>query len=191
MSRNFLPISVTNCGEITLIYRSFNEEGGGITNADMKKYYEEYGRKVFLYLNTLCGDIDTAEELTQETFYQAIRTVKSYKGESSVYTWLCGIAKNIWHSELRRRAKHPVAEPDLCAEDTSLRPDEAAEKNDEKLALMRKIHALPEKEKEIVLLRATGELTFREIGQLFGKTENWARVTFYRAKEKLRKEQIL
>ena len=56
----------------------------------MKQYYEEYGRKVFLYLMTLCSDPDTAEELTQETFYQAIKNVGKYKGESSVYTWLCG-----------------------------------------------------------------------------------------------------
>ncbi|MBR1822606.1 MAG: sigma-70 family RNA polymerase sigma factor [Ruminococcus sp.] len=156
---------------------------------EMKKYYEEYGRKVFLYLMTLCSDPDTAEELTQETFYQAIKNVGKYKGESSVYTWLCGIAKKVWLNEARRRKYHPVAEPDPTAEDLSMRPDETAERNDEKMRLLRRLHELPENEKEIVLLRATGELSFREIGELFGKTENWARVTFYRTKKKLREEE--
>lgn len=154
---------------------------------DMKKYYEEYGRKVFLYLMTLCSDPDMAEELTQETFYQAIKNINSYKGDSSVYTWLCGIAKKVRLNEMRRRKYHPVAEPDLTEEDTSPRPDEITEKRDEKMQLMRKLHELPETEKEVVLLRATGELSFREIGELFGKTENWARVTFYRTKQKLKK----
>ena len=155
---------------------------------DMKKYYEEYGRKVFLYLMTLCSDPDTAEELTQETFYQAIKNIDRYEGKSSVYTWLCGIAKNVYLSETRRKKYHPVAEPDISEEDTSPRPDEIAESNDEKMRLMRKIHELPENEKEVLLLRAAGELSFREIGEIFGKSENWARVTHYRAKQKIRKE---
>ena len=72
-------------------------------SSDMEKYYRENGRKVFLYLMTLCGNADTAEELTQETFYRALRSVKKYKGESSVYTWLCSIARNCWLEELRKR----------------------------------------------------------------------------------------
>ena len=73
-----------------------------------------------------------------------------------------------------------------CAADEQ--PDKAAEQRDSKMFVLRQVHSLPETEKEIVLLRATGAMTFAEIGELFGKTENWARVTFYRAKQKLRKE---
>ncbi len=62
---------------------------------DIKSYYEEYGRKVYLYLMSLCHNEDIAEELTQETFYQAIRSLSKYRGDCSVYTWLCGIAKNM------------------------------------------------------------------------------------------------
>lgn len=160
-----------------------------ISTADsVKQYYEEHGKKVYLYLMSLCREPDTAEELTQETFYQAIKNLKSYSGKSSVYTWLCGIAKNLWLRELDRRKKHPVAEPDPYAPDTTLSPDKSIELKDEKINLLRKIHALPEQEKEIVLLRATGELSFREIGEIFSRTENWARVTYYRAKQKLHKE---
>lgn len=153
---------------------------------DIKSYYEEYGRKVYLYLMSLCSDADTAEELTQETFYQAIRSLSKYRGECSVYTWLCGIAKNMWLRELKRRKNNPVAEPDYTEADNSHTPDEIAELRYSKMNLLKQIHELPENEKEIVLLRATGELSFREIGEIFGKTENWARVTFYRAKQKLK-----
>ena len=154
-------------------------------SSDMEKYYRENGRKVFLYLMTLCGEADTAEELTQETFYRALRSLKKYKGNSSVYTWLCSIARNCWLEELRKRKRHRGEEISELTEDTAPRPDEAAESADGRIALLKKIHSLPETEKEIMLLRATQELSFREIGEIFSKSENWARVTYYRAKQKL------
>ena len=154
-------------------------------SSDMEQYYKENGRKVFLYLMTLCGNADTAEELTQETFYRALRSVNRFKGESSVYTWLCSIARKAWLEELRKRRKHTGEEISELVEDTSPRPDEEAESSDSRLRLLKRIHSLPETEKEILLLRATQELSFREIGEIFGKTENWARVTYYRAKQKL------
>ena len=154
-------------------------------SSDMEKYYRENGRKVFLYLMTLCGNADTAEELTQETFYRALRSVNKYKGESSVYTWLCGIARNAWLEELRKRTRHKGEELSELTEDTALRPDEKAESADPRIHLLKKIHSLPETEKELILLRASQELSFREIGEIFGKSENWARVTYYRAKQKL------
>ena len=154
-------------------------------SSDMEQYYREYGRKVFLYLMTLCGNADTAEELTQETFYRALRSVKKYKGDCSVYTWLCSIARNAWLEELRKRRKHKSEEMTELMEDTSPRPDEEAESEDSRIRLLKKIHSLPETEKEIILLRASQELSFREIGEIFGKSENWARVTYYRTKQKL------
>ena len=154
-------------------------------SSDMEKYYRENGRKVFLYLMTLCGNADTAEELTQETFYRALRSVNKYKGESSVYTWLCGIARNAWLEELRKRTRHKGEELSELTEDTALRPDEKAESEDSRIRLLKKIHSLPETEKELILLRASQELSFREIGEIFDKSENWARVTYYRAKQKL------
>lgn len=154
-------------------------------SSDMEQYYRENGRKVFLYLMTICGNADTAEELTQETFYRALRSLKKYKGDSSVYTWLCSIARNAWLEELRRRSKHKTEEISELIEDTSPRPDEEVESEDSRIRLLKRIHSLPETEKEIILLRASQELSFREIGEIFGKSENWARVTYYRAKQKL------
>lgn len=156
--------------------------------SELEQYYREHGRRVFLYLMTLCGDADTAEELTQETFYQALRQLHRYDGRSSVCTWLCGIARHLWQKECERRAKHPTAEPDENRIDPAPRPDEMTELREEKLTLLKRLHALPETDKELILLRAAGELSFREIGDIFGKSENWARVTYYRAKQKLKEK---
>ncbi|MCR5708649.1 MAG: sigma-70 family RNA polymerase sigma factor [Ruminococcus sp.] len=157
---------------------------------EIEEYYEKYGAKVYAYLLATCGDCDVSRELTQETFVRALSSLSSFDGKCSVSTWLCSIAKNLWHNELRRRGLHPSADGDspLPETDSSPPPDESAEQRDSKMFVLRQVHSLPETEKEIVLLRATGAMSFAEIGELFGKTENWARVTFYRAKQKLRKE---
>lgn len=157
---------------------------------EIEEYYNKYGNKVYSYLLGLSGDSDISRELTQETFLRAISSLRSFNGSCSVSTWLCSIAKNLWHNELRRRGLHPSAdgEPPLPETDSSPPPDKAAEQKDSKMFVLRQVHSLPETEKEILLLRATGAMTFAEIGELFGKTENWARVTYYRAKQKLRKE---
>lgn len=160
-------------------------------NRDIEEYYEKYGSKVYYYLLSLTGDEETAQELTQETFLRALSSLSRYKGDCTISTWLCSIAKNLWRNESRRRGLHPSAdkEESPAEADTSQRtPDDAAEQKDTKMYVLRQVHTLPEPEKEIVLLRATGAMSFAEIGELFGRSENWARVTFYRAKQKLRKE---
>ena len=156
-------------------------------SGEMKQYYEEYGRKVFLYLMTLCGDPDIAEELTQETFYQAILSLRRYKGKSSVYTWLCGIARNLWLSEMRRRKRSTEEITEYIA-DSALPPDKSTEKHDEAQRLMKLINALPERERQLVLLRIHGGLTFRELGELLGWTECGARVNYCRIRQKLKTE---
>ena len=150
---------------------------------DMEEVYRQYARTVYRYLASLCHDPDLAEELTQETFCQAIRTVDGYDGSCRMSTWLCGIAKNVLRTYLR---KHPPAEP---LDDVPLSvPSAEAEavSSEERLRLMRRLHALPEPSREVVYLRVFGDLSFREIGEVLDRTENWARVTFYRAKEKLK-----
>lgn len=156
--------------------------------SELENYYREYGKKVYLFLMSLSGDSDISEELTQETFYQAIKSINRFEGKCSVYTWLCQIAKNLWCRELDRRKRHPVAEYDANARSPSVTPEEEISLKDEKINILKRLHTLPEHEKEIILLRASGELSFREIGEIFEKSENWARVTYYRAKQKLKKE---
>ena len=151
----------------------------------MEEIYKEYAKTVYRFLLSRTHDADLAEELTQETFYQAIRTSGRYDGSSKVSTWLLGIAKNVLLTYWRKHPAHEDIEnqeiPVESAEDTALRSAERVE-------LLRKLHALEEPKREVVYLRVFGGLSFREIGDIFAKTENWARVTFYRAKEQLRKE---
>ena len=152
---------------------------------DMDAIYRDYADPVFRYLMTLCRDEDTARELTQETFYQAIRTSGKYNGTCKVSTWLCQIAKHLWYQELEKRRRKGT-----CPLDENLISRAAALEDDicireEKMELFRKVHILDETAKEVVLLRLTGAFSFREIAEIFGKNENWARVTFYRAKQKL------
>lgn len=152
---------------------------------DMDRVYQDYGGYVFKYLMSLCHDSDLAEELTQETFCRAIRSVHRFNGTCKVSTWLCQIAKHIWYQELDKRKRHmaaPLEESHISGQH-SLEDDLCLKQ--EKMELFKRIHILNETEKEIVLLRLTGEFSFREIGEIFGKSENWARVSFYRAKQKI------
>ena len=151
----------------------------------MDEIYKEYAKTVYRFLLSRTHDEDLAEEFTQETFYQAIRTSGRYDGSSKVSTWLLGIAKNVLLTYWRKHPAHEDIEdqeiPVESAEDAALRSAERVE-------LLRKLHGLEEPRREVVYLRVYGGLSFREIGDIFGKTENWARVTFYRAKEQLRKD---
>lgn len=156
---------------------------------NMDLVYRDYAQYVFKYLLTLCMEEHTAEELTQETFYQAVRGADKYDGSCKISTWLCQIAKHLWYQELdrrRRRAADPLSEVEeaAMAADTAT-PEQQVSIRDEKMELFRKIHVLSETEKEVVLLRVTGAFSFAEIADIVGRTENWARVTFYRAKQKI------
>ncbi len=155
-------------------------------NDRLKKYYEENGKKIFLYLMVLCNDEQLAEELTQETFYRALKRLKTFRGDSSVYTWLCGIAKNLWYEYIRNSKNRTVDISEIEFTETGRQPDELAEEKSENLSMLKILHGLPENEKEIILLRASAGLSFRDIGEIFDKSENWARVTYYRAKQKMK-----
>ena len=154
----------------------------------MDEIYRQYARTVYKYLLSLTQDADLAEELTQETFYQAIRSSTRYDGNAKITTWLCGIAKNVLFTW---RRKHKETEPLTDAEqNTNLiteSSEETALQSMEKIGLIRRLHGLPEPYREVMYLRAFGGLSFKEIAEVSGKTENWARVTFYRGKEKLKK----
>lgn len=151
----------------------------------MDEIYQKYARTVYRYLLSHTHDMDLAEELTQETFYQAIRSSSRYDESCKITTWLCGIARNVY---LTHRRKHPPTE-DIEEQQISV---SSAEGNilqaEERLALFRKLHQLEDPYREVLYLRVFGGLSFREIAEVLGKSENWARVTFYRGKEKLKKE---
>lgn len=154
---------------------------------DLDRAYREEAETVFRYLMTLCREEETARELTQETFYQAVKASGRYDGTCKVSTWLCQIAKHLWYQEVdkRRRKGTEALDEGLASSQGSLEEEYCIK--EEKMELFKRVHVLEETAKEVVLLRLTGAFSFREIGDIFGKNENWARVTFYRAKQKLAK----
>ena len=152
---------------------------------EMGEVYKEYAEAVYRYLLALSGSRDVAEELTQETFYQAIRASNRFEGRSKVSTWLCAIAKRVYLAYLRKHPKHEDIEGVVLSTGSV---EETVIAHEERKELLTLLHGLDEPSREVVYLRIFGELTFREIGEIFGKTENWARVTYFRSKEKLRKE---
>ena len=152
---------------------------------DMDAVYRAHAQTVYKLLLAQCHDPDLAEELTQETFYQAVRSIGRFDGSCKLSVWLCQIAKHLWYQYLRKRQRDPV--PLESTLETSVpSAEDGVLEQEGRLSLLRQIHQLPELQREVVYLRAFGNLSFREIGDVLGKTENWARVTFYRSKEKLR-----
>ena len=148
---------------------------------------------VYRYALTLCRDEAEAQDVTQETFLKAMKARGSFAGESSLYTWLCAIAKNLWLNRCKKRGREAPLEWDPSPETSGV--EQAVEDRDMSMAVHRALHSLDEPYKEVFSLRAFGELAFAEIGELFGKTEGWARVTYHRAKktilETLRKEGMI
>ena len=152
---------------------------------NLDSIYQEYADLVFKYLFSLCHDEHMAEELTQETFYQAVRSAKKYDGTCKVSTWLCQIAKHMWYREIDKRKRKGTSQlvEDIVSDEQSL--EEKVSQKEDLMSVFRKVHVLDEVSKEVFFLRIMGDLSFREIGNIFEKNENWARVTFYRAKQKI------
>ena len=152
------------------------------------KLFEKYYEDVFRFLRGISADEHLAEELTQGTFYQAFKAADTYRGEADFRVWLCSIAKNLYYTHCKKQKRTvPSNDSELC---------EPQEKNfvvlmeDKEMAfrIHSILHDLREPYKEIFSLRIFGELSFREIGKLFGKSEHWACVTYHRAKEMIQKE---
>lgn len=151
----------------------------------MEDVYRQHAGTVYRYLFSLTHNADLAEELTQETFVRAIRASDRFAGKSSVTTWLCAIAKRAYLEYLR---KHPSYEELDRVREAAASAEERLLERERKKALFSALHRAPEPGREVLYLRLFGGLSFAEIGEILGRTENWARVTFYRGKERLRKE---
>ncbi|MBC5629528.1 sigma-70 family RNA polymerase sigma factor [Clostridium sp. NSJ-6] len=153
----------------------------------MEELYLNYAKTVHKYLICLTNDLNIAEDLTQETFYQASKTIKNFKGECKVSVWLCQIAKYSWYKHLEKSKKYNCDSYENVSFEIAGYQNLESDllKNEDKMELFKKIHLLDSQSKEIIFLRISGELSFREIGDIFNKSENWARVSFYRAKQKL------
>ena len=152
----------------------------------MEQIYLEHAKTVYGFLLTRTGNPDLAEELTQETFYQAVKHVDRYEGKSSVSTWLCGIAKNLWYGYLKKQKNQTsLSEAEEIPVDSA---ETELFRGWEYLHVLRMIHRLEDPMREVIYLRLIGNLSFAQIGEIMERNENWARVTYYRGKEKVMKE---
>ena len=155
-------------------------------NAPVEDIYMEYANIVKHFLITLSGNIDLAEDLTQETFYQAYKSIHRYNGKCKMSVWLCQIAKHRYYDYLKKEKHIKISD----FENLQLFTNENIEDNyliKERIKeLIYAVKQAKEPYGEVFWLRAYEEMSFKEIGEIFDKSENWARVTYYRAKKKIR-----
>lgn len=168
-------------------------KSGKITEEIINAEYQA----VYHYILSLCRDEKEAEDITQDTFVKAIST-ESFRGESSYYSWLCSIGRNIWIDKCRKSGKLRFEEmPEEASPAASGSPpiEEVLADGEMLRQVHRIIHGMDEPYKEVFTLKVFGDLSFKDISSLFGKTESWARVTYHRARKKiiemLRKENWL
>lgn len=153
----------------------------------MEELYREHAKTVYYLLLSKCRDEKLAEDLTQETFLQAMKSIDRYNGECKISVWLCQIAKHLLyqHWEKEKRETH-LDDEDWMLKDSSQFEEQIIARY-ELFEVLKELHNLPEQMREVMYLRISGDLSFAEIGKIVGKTENWARVNFHRGKELLRK----
>lgn len=157
---------------------------------EIEKIYHEYLKTVYNYLNCLCGDELLAEDLAQETFYIASKKINGFRNECKIEVWLCKIAKNLWYRELKKLKKATIISMDaevgkIGEIESDFDLEEDFIENEQKAKLYTEIEKLESPIKELVHLKLTTRLTFKDIAQILGKSEPWTRVTFYRWKRKM------
>ena len=154
---------------------------------EFETIYHRYFTDVELYLRAICKDASLAEELTEQVFFQALKALPTFRGDCDIRTWLCSMGRNAYLSHLRKtRPTEDISE--LSVPDPQKPVEERIEDKEQAMAIHRVLHDLPEPYKEVFSLRVFGQLSFADIGSLFGKTQNWACVTYHRAKQKIQKE---
>lgn len=160
---------------------------GGDEVTDFREVYDLYFRDVYRYVLSLSHSESVAEEVTQETFYKALQKLPGFDGKCKVSVWLCQIAKNTYISMCRKdKQLAPYGDIEALTDNGSM--EESYSDKETAFAIHKVLHDLEEPYKEVFSLRTFGELSYKQIGQLFGKTESWARVTYHRAKLKIKEE---
>ncbi len=153
---------------------------------DFDRVYAEYFTEVYKFALTLCQNADLAEEITQETFFKALKNIDNFNGNCRIGSWLCQIAKNTFYDTARRHGHQTTFDPE-----TLISPENLEEKltdSDTAISIHKALHRLKEPYKEVFWLRTFGELSFAQISALFDKSESWARVTYHRARLLIKEE---
>lgn len=154
---------------------------------EFESIYRRYFTDVELYLRAICKDASLAEELTEQVFFQALKALPKFRGDCDIRTWLCSMGRNAYLSHLRRtRPTEDIGE--IQIPDPRKPVEEQIEDKEQAMVIHRILHELPEPYKEVFSLRVFGQLSFGDIGSLFGRTQNWACVTYHRARQKIREQ---
>ena len=154
---------------------------------EFERIYITYFRDVYLYICKLSNSEHIAEEITSETFFKAMKSIDSFRGDCDIRVWLCQIAKNCYYSYIKKAARTEcidnveIAEQGASFEERLFRHDTA-------IQMQKILHDIPEPYKEVFMWRVYAELSFKQIGQMFGKSENWACVTYHRARNKIKEK---
>ena len=155
---------------------------------NIEEMYNKYSEIVYKYVFCLTGNEDTAEEIVQETFLVAVRDINKFRGECKISTWLCQISKYIWYKRLKKEKK----ETPLDILQDSILIEDSIEENfcdkESKIQLFKKLQELDEDTRNVMYLRIFGNFEYSEIAEIINKTSNWARVVFFRGKQKLKEE---
>ena len=167
-------------------FRNFGKE---VAATDFEKLYQTYYMQVYSYAMTLVRNPFLAEEITQQTFFQALSKKDSYRGRSGEFTWLCAIAKNLAADIYRKASRQGELPEEEAVSESDIQKD--AEDREMSLQIHTVLHDLREPYKEVFQLRIFGELSFSDIGRIFHKSENWGRVTYHRARLMIRERMGL
>ena len=154
---------------------------------EFEQIYITYFRDVYLYIRRLSNSEHIAEEITSETFFKALKSIDSFRGDCDIRVWLCQIAKNCYYSYIKKADRTEcidnveIAEQGASFEERLFRHDTA-------MQIQKILHDVPEPYKEVFMWRVYAELSFKQIGQIFGKSENWACVAYHRARNKIKEK---
>ncbi len=158
---------------------------------NIEEVYKKYANLIKKYIFLITRDMDLSEEIMQETFLVAINQINKFRGDCEVSVWLCSIAKKILYKKTKKTNSSNIISIDELEIADNKRIEEEYIQNDTKLKIYEALQKLDANTREVMYLRLTGDLTFKEIGRILNKSENWARVTFFRGKQKLNKEDII
>ena len=155
-------------------------------DVNFKDIYCKYYKSIDRYLMTITKNEDVAEEIAQETFFKAMKNINKYDSSKKMFTWLCEIAKNTYFSEYKKRKKlQELNEFEFSIDEEADIIDKIID-SESKIKILKLLHQLEDPYKEVFTLRIYGDLTFKQIGEIFNKSEDWARVTYYRSKLKIK-----
>ena len=154
---------------------------------EFEQIYITYFRDVYLYIRRLSNSEHIAEEITSETFFKAMKSIDSFRGDCDIRVWLCQIAKNCYYSYIKKAGRTEcIDNVEIAEQGTSF--EERLFRHDTAMQIQKILHDVPEPYKEVFIWRVYAELSFKQIGQIFGKSENWACVAYHRARNKIKEK---